>query len=318
MAMRLRDFNFSNLYLEDPVQTSRFRSPETGGRLLPPPAEVLPDLTVLYRAVSLAYQRNPKVMDFAVLHDDLLYRVAVIQDINHNNGVFALRRGPKSVPTFAQCGIHPAIIAQMLTLTSGLILFIGPFSSGKTTAGSAFLSAFVTATGGLGMTLEDPPELPLSGDHGEGRIFQCQVAREDIDQEISNIMRTTFDILLISEIRTPRMAAEVIQNGSAGRLVVSTLHSDSIHAGLARMGMMAAGATGSSDGAMRSSLGLLADSFQVAIEMAQIGTNQWGAVRYLMRDKDVPGKIRNGEFASLQNSIQMQMNRLGQNVVMTK
>lgn len=316
--MLLKDFDFSNLYLESQIDRSRFRGTDAKARLLSPPADLHADMYALFKNVFDMYKRNPDVIDFAVNHDDYMYRVSVISDVN--GLVFAVRRGAKEVPDFQRaCGVHPDIISRLLSVKSGLVLFIGPFSSGKSTAAAALLRAFVMYTGGFGLTLEDPPELPLSGDHGDGRILQIQVTRDRIEQEISNIMRATFDAVLVSELRTPKMAAEAIQNASAGRLVISTLHADSIPSGLQRLASMASGVTGSSDAALRFSANLLADGFQAAVEMAHLGERQWGAVRYLLSEncwgqggiKGVDGKIRNGEFAALRNDMMTQMNMLG-------
>ena len=298
--------DFQNLILERDLDRCRFR----GGRnrekgLVRPEPDVLEELRGLYAVVSQAYQRAPGDPDFLITHGGRQYRVAYIK-----SEVFALRRAVTSVPRLAQCGIHPRIIEHLLGLRAGTVLFFGKFSTGKTTAASAYLVEFVRRNGTLGLTLEDPAELALEGDYDGGRIYQLSIRRSEIEEKTQDIMRTNFDALMVSEIRTPLMGQVIFQAGAAGRLVSSTGHGEKIPDGLNRLISIAGGTNTSGEAGAQSNLNLLADSFQAAILMEEVEPHRYGATSYLLRSNDVAACIRKGDFSALNNCIDMLMARL--------
>ena len=72
---------------------------------------------------------------------------------------------PNKAPEIEQLGFAPEIVKHLSTLgrSSGLLLFAGPTGQGKTTSASAIMKRYLETDGGFLYTIEDPPEMPLSG-----------------------------------------------------------------------------------------------------------------------------------------------------------
>jgi twitching motility protein PilT len=311
--MRLRDAVFKDLYLEEDVLNSRFRGLNNSMLLLPPPEELVEELRMFYRIVDERFRSNEKENDFSIPYDGPMYRVAVIRDVRHR--VYALRRSAIITPDFTQIGLLPVVREFLLALKMGFVIFVGSYSSGKTTAVSAFCIEWVCRNAGLGVSLEDPPELSLSGDHGRGRLLQIPVSRETVEREFVNTMRMTFDLLFISEIRTGTMAFDTIDASGNGRLVTSTLHADSIVGAISRIVSMASEKAGGNAGGSQSTekmvRQMLGANLKAIVFMEQVSDHQWAATQYLLHTDSVRAKIQNGEFASIANDVQQQMHFLG-------
>ena len=113
-------------------------------------------------------------------------------------------------------------------------------SSGKTTLASAFVAARLSRYGGHGVTFENPPELPLAGDWGDGgSCFQVEINGEDeLAQEIERAHRYgSPNILFIGEVRTKWAAREALRMalGSSRQIVVATIHGLNFVAALHRL-----------------------------------------------------------------------------------
>jgi twitching motility protein PilT len=306
----LKSLDFTDLYLQSDIEASRMRGLGGDTRLLPPPADLLHELKQLFRVVDQQRQNAPGIAEFAVPFDDVMYRVAVIEDVRGR--VYALRKGSSRIPPLSECGIHPAIIAHLTGLSEGLVLFAGGFGAGKTTAASSFVRDY-TMQGALSISLEDPPELPLSGDHGKGRCLQVQVNRKNIDEEVEATLRMAFDLLFISEIRTPSMAKEAINASINGKLIVSTLHADSPVNAVTRLASLGSdGMHGqASERVMRDMLG---SGLAAVVYMSKLPDGRRAATDYLLGGPDVRAKIAANEIAGLQNSVNMLRNRLSMNM----
>lgn len=311
--MLLKDYPFTDLYLERNLDASRIRGADAGAGLVPPPDDLMDDLHKLYRIVDLQARNAPNMLDFAVPHDDVMYRVAVINDVR--GAVFALRKGAMTVPLLTKCGIAEPVIDRLLGLKNGLVLIAGGFGAGKTTTAGAYVRAY-TVNGALAVTLEDPPELPLSGDHGRGRCFQIQVNRKEIEAGIEGTLRMAFDMLFISEIRTPVMASEVINASINGKLIVSTIHADSAVNAVSRIMNLAAdsgsgGAHAATERGMREMLGA---GLAAVVYMSKLDNGMRAATDYLLGNGEVKSRIAAGELQGLQNSVNMLRNRISMNL----
>jgi type IV pilus assembly protein PilB len=104
----------------------------------------------------------------------------------------------------------------------GLIVITGPTGSGKTTTLYATLSELYTPQKNI-VTIEDPVEYRLEG------VNQVQV-RAQIGLTFANGVRTFLrqdpDIIMVGEIRDYETAEICIRAALAGRLVLSTLHTN--------------------------------------------------------------------------------------------
>lgn len=309
--LSLRDIAFTDLFLESEFSNSRIRGYERSPDLQPIPEDLRDDVRKLYKQVESTHRQADDAMEFSVPYEDVMYRVAVIPDVR--NKVFALRRGALHMPPFSQVGIAPVIADRLTRLESGLVLFSGMFAAGKTTAASAYVIE-KTISGGLSLTLEDPPELSLSGDHGKGRCLQVPIEREKIEKAIEATLRMSFDLLFVSEVRTARIAAELINASVNGKLIVSTIHSDGAVSAVSRLASLAAAGAGISGGESSAQVRvfreMMANGLAAVVHMSKVPGDKREASEYLLGGQDLRSRIASGEFQSLQNSVNSLKNRL--------
>ena len=127
-----------------------------------------------------------------------------------------------------------AILKDLLSRPTGMLLLTGPTGSGKTTAIYAALCHLVEQHGSSISisTVEDPVEFNLS------QISQSQInlARDfTYPLALRSLMRQDPQVIMIGEIRDPETAAIAVQAGLTGHLVISTIHSGSTAGVFARM-----------------------------------------------------------------------------------
>jgi len=113
----------------------------------------------------------------------------------------------------------------------GIVLFVGPTGSGKTT--SMFAGIKKQALGGKNiLSIEDPIEYEMPV------IVQTQVNRKAkfmFDKAIIHFLRHDPDVILVGEIRDAETARAAIQAAETGHLVLSTLHANSAFGVLPRL-----------------------------------------------------------------------------------
>jgi type II secretory ATPase GspE/PulE/Tfp pilus assembly ATPase PilB-like protein len=122
-------------------------------------------------------------------------------------------------------------IHEAMRTKTGIILITGPTGSGKTTTLYSILDILNTPDVNIS-TIEDPIEYQLP------RINQTQV-NPDIGLTFSNglrsLMRQDPDIIMVGEIRDAETANLAINAALTGHLVLSTLHTNSASAAMARL-----------------------------------------------------------------------------------
>ncbi|MDA0629118.1 ATPase, T2SS/T4P/T4SS family, partial [Acinetobacter baumannii] len=139
--------------------------------------------------------------------------------------VFVLRRFPAKVPTFESLNLHNGYVSKLMQQRlSGLIVIAGPFGAGKTTTASALIAARLSKFGGVAITIEDPPEMPLEGKHGEGVCYQTWADRGGFGDATRKMARFAPSIIFLGEVRDAETAAEALRASINGRLVVCTAH----------------------------------------------------------------------------------------------
>lgn len=114
---------------------------------------------------------------------------------------------------------------------NGIILVTGPTGSGKTTTLYAGLSCLNNGSRNI-LTVEDPIEYALDG------IGQTQVNNQigmTFAAGLRAILRQDPDVVMIGEIRDPETAEIAVQASLTGHLVLSTVHTNSAVAAIARL-----------------------------------------------------------------------------------
>lgn len=120
---------------------------------------------------------------------------------------------------------------RALNQPNGIILVTGPTGSGKTTTLYAGLTALNDQTRNI-LTIEDPVEYAVDG------IGQTQVNTRvgmTFAAGLRAILRQDPDIVMVGEIRDGETARIAVQASLTGHLVLSTVHTNSAAAAIARL-----------------------------------------------------------------------------------
>lgn len=134
---------------------------------------------------------------------------------------------------------HPgtARLRELLRETGGVILFCGPAGSGKTTTACACLRELAgeSNTPRSLTSLEDPVETEIPG------VAQSQVhlpSGFDLSLALRSLVRQDPEVIFIGEIRDRQIAAQVLEVGLTGHLVLTTFHAGSAAESISRLGEM--------------------------------------------------------------------------------
>lgn len=222
-----------------PSAPSERGSGDNRSKVVAVPEAATADLRTLHAAVCA---RGEREAEFFIDHDGVRYRVARIADLN---GVcFALRRGKIVVPRFRELGINGRIGQQLGAIGGrhGLVLFSGATGSGKTTTACSLLQEYLHHYGDVGVAIEDPPELPLAGPHGDfGHCFQIAVENGDFSRHVAASMRYNPRYILLGEVRTPQDASQALRAAINGHVVLTTVHGGSVQEAIQSMLKLVAG-----------------------------------------------------------------------------
>jgi Tfp pilus assembly pilus retraction ATPase PilT len=275
---------------------------------VPAPSECSEELAEI-RALCEKQVLETQKDEFPVRCRESSYRCSVLRSISEV--VFVLRRMPKSIPAPEELSIHPAYV-EMLTRPglSGLFIVAGPFGQGKTTSVASILAARLIKFGGVGVTVEDPPEMPLHGAHGLGVCFQTDVVNGQFLEACRATARFAPTIIFIGEIRTPETAVEALRASINGSLVMCTLHADSVSMAIERLYSLANASIGSPDDTSST----LANGLLAVMHQRLEGEPRKPKLEFLwLGDSEAQGirnTIRQRRFDHVGSEVQLQRNRL--------
>lgn len=223
---------------------------------------------------------------------------------------YALRRMPVNCPKLDDLQIpnwiKALLLASKLKTNGGLVLIFGQTGAGKTTTMSATIAARLELHGGYCLTLEDPPEHPLEGNHGKSGF--CE--QLDVD-ELGGYEKAIYtalrcfpakdsSMLVYGEIRENLTAAELVRVGVDGHLVFATMHARSIPEGLQRLAAMARMAGEENANA------LLSSAVQLAVHQ-RFDPGGLLVTHALPRENKVSAHIREGNYAALDQEVKNQL-----------
>ncbi len=136
-----------------------------------------------------------------------------------------LRRVVPGSKSLTELGL-PKSIEKLADATSGLLLVTGPSGSGKTTTVASLLDWINTNKASAIITIEDPIEVL----HPDKRSVVVQrevgVDTPDMAHAARASMRHDADVIMISEISTPEVAAAAIDAAETGHLVISSMRTN--------------------------------------------------------------------------------------------
>lgn len=311
----LHQIAFSDLFISaDAQEPTRYRvAPGTPAQMLPATAEA--DIEEV-RAACLVDQRN----EFLLVWAGLPLRVT---RIDHVEGTaWAVSRGASRASTLAELNVQPLLAKAMVEVgktRGGLVATVGSSRQGKTTTSAAMFVEWHTHFGGTGLTVEQPPEIPMNGSHGRnGFIYQCEVLptaseaeREaEIGKHLRRALRSGVDRIFMGETRSPSEAAVALDAATSNHLVLLNFHAEGIDGGIGKLAELA--------GRLRSDAwGLVAESL-VAIFYQQMTVQEKdGQLRPIpvispfiipggVDGRRIRGCIREGKLAELSTDIDRQ------------
>ena len=220
---------------------------------------------------------------------------------------YALRRMRDVCPDIDTLGlpqwIKALLLGSKMRETGGLIVICGLTGAGKTTTFSATIAARLRLLGGYCLTIEDPPEDLLEGNHGE-RGYCEQIDADEVggyENAIHAALRCfpakDSSMLGYGEVRDPATAAQLLRVAVDGHLVLMTTHSKTIAAGLQRLSALAraAGEENANE--------LIATSLQLAVHQ-RFDLDGKLVTSALPRENKVVSHIRQGEFAAVTQEVE--------------
>ena len=169
---------------------------------------------------------------------DVNVRLETVPTIHGMDVVMRLFNLDQSMYVLDKLGLQPdqrAVVDQIITKPSGLVLIVGPTGSGKTTTLYSMLNSLASDERKI-ITIEDPVEYQFDG------ITQIPVKTTEAGEDgsfagkLRAILRLDPDIVMVGEIRDNDTAKTALQASLTGHLVLATFHASSAAAALTRLG----------------------------------------------------------------------------------
>ena len=304
MTERLNATTFVDLYIWE--SSSQMSGLDGSDGLQPSPAELSQDIASVRAKCVHIYKakRNP---EFLLSLGGASYRVTAMESLN--DVVFALRQC-KEPRRISELGVGDAVASALLAENlRGLVLVCGERAMGKSTTASSFFVERISRFGGLGLAVEDPPEMVLEGAHGKGHILQvwADPQKGGYPEQMRRGMRSGAESFFLGEIRDGVTGAEACRAGIDGQLVITTGHGGNPIEGLERIHSLTMQKE-------PNAANLLADGVAVVIwqtlETVLVGDKNHKRMKTkMLRVKGngaVQGKIREGNFGALVQDLDQQ------------
>ena len=168
---------------------------------------------------------------------DVNVRLETVPTINGMDVVMRLFNMDQSMYKLDKLDLNQnerAIVDDIISKPSGLVMVVGPTGSGKTTTLYSMLNTLNTEERKI-ITLEDPVEYQFPG------ITQISIHSTEggndnsFADKLRAVLRLDPDIVMVGEIRDMDTAKTALQAALTGHLVLSTFHASSASAALTRI-----------------------------------------------------------------------------------
>lgn len=237
MTSPVADLTFTDLYLGESESWMCTSALPEGTCRIPPHA--MEDAARL-RAACQTQEAELGAADFSLEYDGVHYRVSKMTP--QRGAVYVLRRMPTKVPRLESLRLNEEVVKALLgPRLTGLLLIAGRTGQGKTTTASALVVERIERFGGVAISAEDPPELPLEGFHRSGVCYQVWASRDrgGFPAVSRQIVRWKPNIILFGELRDAETAEEAMKAAVNGHLVITTIHADTIASAIQRFHALA-------------------------------------------------------------------------------
>ena len=151
------------------------------------------------------------------------FRVNIFRDL-HGVGIVT-RLIPANILTFEQLNLPP-VIADLCTLSKGLVLVTGPTGSGKSTTLAAMIDYINENFSKHIITIEDPIEFVHQNKNCTIVHREVGIHSESFPRALRGAMRSDPDIVLIGEMRDNETIRLGLTCAAMGMLVFATLHTN--------------------------------------------------------------------------------------------
>lgn len=247
MTGALASLHFTDLYFPMDGEAPRIKGLAASPRYQAVPGDCQKDAGALLAALEAEFCRrrsSGKPADavdqrfFAVEHEGVRYRVTLLGGrLGERGATWAVRKPLSPLPQLTALGIPYGFVTRVLEFAAGsrggLYLVVGPFGAGKTTMASLLARELAIVHGQFVLGWSDPPELAIDGDYpGGGWVRQYDRRDEELADALYEARRSSADLFLIGEIRSPLGAAAAVQAALNGRPVLATIHGGDLVAGI--------------------------------------------------------------------------------------
>jgi twitching motility protein PilU len=160
------------------------------------------------------------------------FRVNIFHQRNQVSMV--VRNVKMDIPSFSSLNL-PSILQDTIMAKRGLILFVGPTGSGKTTSLAALIDHRNSLLMGHIITIEDPVEFVHK--HKKSVISQREVGVDtrSFHDALKNTLRQAPDVILVGEIRDQVTMEYILNYAETGHLVISCLNANNANQAIDRI-----------------------------------------------------------------------------------
>lgn len=161
-------------------------------------------------------------------------RVSIFPTVNGEAAVCRLLNRSETLFSLDDLGFDTETLKKvraLITRSYGMVLITGPTGAGKTTALYSILQEVMGKEKSV-VTLEDPVEFRFAG------VRQTQIQPErglTFAVGMKSILRQDPDIIMIGEIRDQETAEHAVRASLVGRIIFSTIHSNTTVGTIARL-----------------------------------------------------------------------------------
>lgn len=167
---------------------------------------------------------------------DVNLRLETVPTINDMDVVMRLFNMDQDMYNLDRLGLDSAqraVVDDIISKPSGLVLIVGPTGSGKTTTLYSMLNSLNSDERKI-ITIEDPVEYQFEG------ITQISVTTGNTGENsfadrLRAVLRLDPDIVMVGEVRDMDTAKTALQASLTGHLVLSTFHGSSAAAAISRL-----------------------------------------------------------------------------------